>query len=76
MKPSRARRRRRAAVAVAVAVAGTVGPGIPIVLDSLQHLSAVVFNSRLDVLAANDLARALYAPVFDTDGTPNTALYL
>ena len=36
----------------------------------------MVFNSRLDVLAANALARALYAPVFDTDGPPNTALFL
>jgi hypothetical protein len=36
----------------------------------------VVFNSRLDLLAANALARALYAPVFDTDGPPNTALFL
>ena len=54
----------------------TVSPGVRVVLNSLQHLPAVVFNSRLDVLAANDLGRALYAPVFDTDGPPNTALFL
>jgi transcriptional regulator with XRE-family HTH domain len=58
------------------AVKETVSPGIRVVLGSLQHLPAVVFNSRLDVLAANDLGRALYAPVFDTDGPPNTALFL
>jgi transcriptional regulator with XRE-family HTH domain len=65
-----ARKRRRAAVQE------TVSPGVRVVLDSLHHLPAVVFNSRLDVLAANDLGRALYAPVFDTDGPPNTALFL
>src|SRR4051794_5548243 len=65
-----ARRRRR------TAVKETVSPGVRVVLESLRHLPAVVFNSRLDVLAANDLGRALYAPVFDSDGPPNTALFL
>src|SRR3954466_9979656 len=65
-----ARKRRKAAVKE------TVSPGVRIVLDSLHRLPALVFNSRLDVLAANDLGRALYAPVFDTDGPPNTALFL
>jgi hypothetical protein len=36
----------------------------------------VIFNSRLDLLAANELGRALYAPVFDNDGPPNAALFL
>ncbi|MDQ1660356.1 MAG: hypothetical protein QOJ68_336 [Blastococcus sp.] len=58
------------------AVKDTVSPGVRVLLDALEHLPAVVFNSRLDVLAANALARALYAPVFDTDGPPNTALFL
>jgi transcriptional regulator with XRE-family HTH domain len=57
------------------AVKDTVSPGVRVLLDALEHLPAVVF-SRLDVLAANALARALYAPVFDTDGPPNTALFL
>jgi transcriptional regulator with XRE-family HTH domain len=65
-----ARKRRK------TAVKETVSPGVRVVLDSLHHLPAVVFNGRLDVLAANDLGRALYAPVFDTDGPPNTALFL
>ncbi|MBJ7452032.1 MAG: helix-turn-helix domain-containing protein [Blastococcus sp.] len=65
-----ARRRRR------VAVKETVSPGVRVLLDSLHHLPAIVFNSRLDVLAANDLGRALYAPVLDTDGPPNSALFL
>lgn len=59
-----------------VAVKETVSPGVRVLLDSLHHLPAMVFNSRLDVLAANDLGRALYAPVFVTDGPPNTALFL
>ena len=65
-----ARKRRRTAVQEGVS------PGVRVLLDSLEHLPALVFNSRLDVLAANALARALYAPVFDTDGPPNTALFL
>jgi transcriptional regulator with XRE-family HTH domain len=65
-----ARKRRK------TAVKETVSPGVQVLLNSLDHLPAVVFNSRLDVLAANALARALYAPVFDTDGPPNTALFL
>src|SRR4051794_34979334 len=65
-----ARKRRKAAVEE------TISPGVRVVLASLRPLPAVVFNSRLDVLAANDLGRALYAPVFDTDGPPNTALFL
>ena len=62
-----ARKRREAAVK------DTVCPGIRVLLDSMGHLPAVVFNSRLDVLAANELGRALYAPLFDTDGPPNAA---
>jgi transcriptional regulator with XRE-family HTH domain len=65
-----ARKRRNAAVRE------TVSPGVRIVLDSLHRLPALVFNSRYDVVAANDLGRALYAPLFDTDGPPNTALFL
>jgi transcriptional regulator with XRE-family HTH domain len=65
-----ARKRRTAAVK------DTVSPGVQVLLNSLDHLPAVVFNSRLDVLAANMLARALYAPVFDTDCPPNTARFM
>jgi transcriptional regulator with XRE-family HTH domain len=54
----------------------SVSPGIRVLLNSLDHLPAVVFNSRYDVVGANDLGRALYAPLFDTDGPPNTALFL
>jgi hypothetical protein len=49
---------------------------IRVLLDSMEHLPAVVFNSRLDVLAANDLGRALYAPMLDTDGPVNSARFV
>ncbi|MFC9659501.1 helix-turn-helix transcriptional regulator [Nocardia sp. NPDC127606] len=66
-----ARKRRTAAP-----VKDTVSPGIRVLLDSMGHLPAVVFNSRLDVLAANDVGRALYATMFDTQGPHNTARFM
>jgi hypothetical protein len=47
-----------------------------VLLDSLDHLPAVVFNGRLDVQAVNALGRALYAPVYDLPGRPNSARFL
>jgi transcriptional regulator with XRE-family HTH domain len=58
------------------AVKDTVRPGIRVLLDSIEHLPAVVFTSRLDVLAVNDLGRALYGPMFDSDGPVNSARFL
>jgi transcriptional regulator with XRE-family HTH domain len=54
----------------------TVSPGIRVLLDSIQHLPAIVANRRLDILAANDLARVLYAPMLDTDGPVNSARFV
>ena len=54
----------------------TVRPGIRVLLDSIEHLPAIVANSRLDILAANDLGRALYAPMLDTDGPANSARFV
>ncbi|KQS72124.1 helix-turn-helix domain-containing protein [Modestobacter sp. Leaf380] len=54
----------------------TISPGVQVLLDSLDHLPAMVFNSRLDVLAFNDLARALYASVLPAEGPVNTARLL
>jgi transcriptional regulator with XRE-family HTH domain len=65
-----ARKRRKAAVK------DTVRPGIRVLLDSIEHLPAVVFSSRLDVLAVNDLGRALYGPMFDSEGPVNSARFL
>ena len=41
-----------------------VRPSVARVLDLMTEIPAFVNNSRLDVLAANPLAQALYAPLF------------
>jgi len=53
-----------------------VSPGIRVLLDSLDHLPAAVFNGQFDILAVNKLGRALFAPVFDLPGQPNSARFL
>jgi transcriptional regulator with XRE-family HTH domain len=59
----------------------SVRPSIQRILDSMTTTAAFVRNGRLDVLAANALCRALYAPVFDdalfTDArrSPNLARF-
>jgi transcriptional regulator with XRE-family HTH domain len=53
-----------------------VTPGTRVLLDAMNDLPAVVFNGRLDILAVNALGRALYAPVFDLPGRPNSARFL
>lgn len=42
----------------------------------MDHLPAVVFNGRFDILAVNTLGRALLAPVFDLPGRTNSARFL
>ena len=59
-----------------VAAKEPVTPGVRVLLDALDHLPAVVFNGRLDILAVNALGRALYAPVYDLPGRPNSARFL
>jgi transcriptional regulator with XRE-family HTH domain len=52
-----------------------VRPGVQRVLDVIDA-PAIVRNGRLDVLAANRLGRAIYAPMFDSTETPtNFARY-
>jgi len=48
------------------------------VLDAISEAPAWVRNARHDMLAANPLARALYAPViaFAAGATPNTARFI
>jgi transcriptional regulator with XRE-family HTH domain len=58
-----------------------VPPRAQWLLDSMTTSSAFVRNGRTDILAANALARALFAPMFDsaaTDGRgrPNLARYI
>lgn len=45
------------------------------VIDSMDA-AAVVQNARQDVVAANELGRVLYAPVFNTDAEPNLARFI
>jgi len=53
-----------------------VRPTVQRILDSLTA-PAYVRNGRLDLIAANTLGHALYAPVFeDSSGTPNMARFI
>ncbi|MFF8910292.1 helix-turn-helix domain-containing protein [Streptomyces olivaceoviridis] len=61
--------------------ASRVRPTILRMLDSMTDVPAYVRNARFDILAANTLGRALYAPVFDSPlfaqrGPVNTARFL
>lgn len=61
--------------------ASRVRPTVLRLLDSMTNVPAYVRNARFDILAANALGRALYAPVFDSPlfaqrGPINTARFL
>lgn len=60
--PSAQRRRRSPATALR--------PSIQHMLDGMTEVAAYVRNGRLDILASNPLARALYAPTFDSPLRP------
>ncbi|GGQ18040.1 helix-turn-helix domain-containing protein [Streptosporangium pseudovulgare] len=47
-----------------------IRPGLQQVLDALTDAPAFIRNGRLDILAVNQLGRALYAPHFDTPHRP------
>ena len=47
-----------------------VRPGVQQLLDAMHGVPAFVQNGRLDVLAANTLAKALYADAFDQRAGP------
>ncbi|MFF5082771.1 helix-turn-helix transcriptional regulator [Actinoplanes sp. NPDC000266] len=51
-----------------------IPPRIQWLLDSMRMSAAFVRNGRTDVIAANPLARALFAPMFDSG--PNLARYV
>ena len=58
-----------------------VPPRVQWLLDSMTASSAFVRNGRTDIVAANALARALFAPMFDSSaidrqGRPNVARYV
>jgi len=53
-----------------------VRPSVQRILDAMSSAPAIVRNGRSDYVAANSLARALYAPVFDSPaGPPNSARF-
>ena len=55
----------------------TIPDGLQALIDSMTTSPAIVMNGSLDILAANPLGRALYAPVFDrATGTPNLARFI
>ncbi|WP_026126536.1 helix-turn-helix transcriptional regulator [Nocardiopsis xinjiangensis] len=54
---------------------GGVRTSVQRVLDSMGT-PAIAHNARQDLVAANRLGRALYAPHFDTGRTPNTARFV
>jgi len=51
-------------------VAGSVRPAVQQVLDAMADAPAWVRNGRHDIVAANRMGRALYAPVFDDPHRP------
>jgi hypothetical protein len=57
-----------------------VRPNVQRILDSMVSAPAFIRDYRFDVLAANQLGRALYAPVFDqmlpAGQRPNTARFI
>lgn len=66
---SRAPRRRRPSV-------HRVRPSVQRLMDSMVGVPAFVLNGRRDILAANELGRALYAPIYAEFGDPpNTARF-
>jgi transcriptional regulator with XRE-family HTH domain len=51
--------------------------GVQALLDSMLTAPAIVINGHLDIVAANALGRALYAPVFaQVKATPNLARFI
>ncbi|WP_446213564.1 helix-turn-helix transcriptional regulator [Micromonospora sp. IBSANI012] len=54
-----------------------VRPGVQRILDAMTQAPAYVRNGRLDVLAANQLGRAVFAPLFNASTrTPNIARFI
>ncbi len=53
----------------------TVRPGIQWMIDAMTGGAAFVVNGRQDILAANQLGRALFAPLFDAAAPPNLARF-
>src|ERR1700761_6527005 len=53
----------------------TVRPAVAWLVDAIGGAGAFAGNTLQDILAANPLGRAFYAPVLDSPGTPNMARF-
>lgn len=54
-----------------------VRPTVQRIIDSMVGAPAYVLNGRLDLLASNELGRAMYAPIYDEiSDPPNNARFL
>lgn len=53
-----------------------VRPQVEWMLQAMRGTPALVMSTRSDILAGNDLGRALYAPVFDFGSPANTARFI
>ncbi|XVV10175.1 helix-turn-helix domain-containing protein [Actinoplanes sp. CA-131856] len=53
-----------------------VRPNLQRLLDALTGAPALVLNGRADLVAANALGRALFAPLYDHDDRPNQARFV
>src|ERR1700722_8781925 len=54
---------------------GTVRPSLEWMIDAMTGAAAFVVNSRQDLLAANQLGRAFYAPLFESRPPANMARF-
>jgi hypothetical protein len=53
-----------------------IRPGLQLILDAVTDGAALVRNGRMDILATNRLARAMYSDLYPTGGrVPNLARY-
>jgi hypothetical protein len=50
--------------------------GVQVLIDAMVFAPAVAQNRRLDIVGANALGRALFAPVFEPSRTPNMARFV
>jgi MmyB-like transcription regulator ligand binding domain len=53
----------------------TVRPAVEWMVNAMTSAAAFVVNSRQDILTANHLGRAFYAPVLDSPGPANMACF-
>src|ERR1700721_2037636 len=56
-------------------VLGTMRPAVAWMITAMTGAAAFAVNSRQDILAANHLGQAFYAPVFESPGPANMARF-